>query len=63
MKILRKFTCIVCGLCFSVLMSYLSMTHGWGLEVKSWGWIIGAGIFGQIMAQVLVFIGTGKGGE
>jgi len=23
-------------------LSYFSMVFGWGLEVKSWGWVIGS---------------------
>ena len=34
-------------------LSILGMVHGWGLEPKSWGWILGSylGIFITAMVQ------------
>lgn len=44
----------------SFLVAYLTMTLGWGLEVKSWLWLIGGTIlnvlmngFAQVMAKNL----------
>jgi hypothetical protein len=28
----------------TLVLTILVMIHGWGLEPKSWGWIIGGGI-------------------
>ena len=40
---------------FAVLvgMSILTMIYGWGLEPKSWWWIIGVGVFGQVFMKVI----------
>lgn len=35
-----------------IYMSYAAMVYGWGLEVKSWGWVIG-GYAALIGAQVV----------
>jgi len=34
-------------------ISILVMMYGWGLEPKSWGWIIGAGIAGQVIIHTM----------
>lgn len=40
-------------LLFSVaIVSILSMIHGWGLEPKSWGWIIAPMIW-MVFVQVI----------
>lgn len=33
--------------------SILVMIHGWGLEAKSWGWILGGTLAGLFIAAVL----------
>jgi hypothetical protein len=38
----------------SCAMSILTLINGWDLHPKSWGWIIGMGIFGQLFIQVLI---------
>ena len=50
MDALRKFLVFIFGVCLAVALSILVMIHGWGLEPKSWWWIIGIGVFGQIGA-------------
>ena len=57
MNALRKFLVTVFGLSLAVLLSILVLIYGWGLEPKSWWWIIGVGVFGQIMAQVIARVG------
>jgi hypothetical protein len=37
----------------TVAMSVCTMIYGWGLEPKSWWWIIGAGIFGRFLLIIL----------
>jgi len=60
MNALRKFLVTVFGLCLAVALSILVLIHGWGLEPKSWWWIIGVGVFGQIMAQLIARVGLAK---
>uniref|UniRef100_A0A6M3IS46 Uncharacterized protein n=1 Tax=viral metagenome TaxID=1070528 RepID=A0A6M3IS46_9ZZZZ len=57
MDALRKLVIVIFGLCIAVGLSILVMIKGWGLEPKSWWWIIGVGIFGQIFAQLIVKLG------
>jgi predicted membrane protein len=45
------------GVVLSITVSILVMIHGWGLEPKSWWWIIPISFFGQISAQIIVQIG------
>ena len=40
-------------LAVTVGMSILTMIYGWGLEPKSWWWIIGVGVFGQVFMKVI----------
>ena len=38
------------------VVSYLTMLYGWGLEVESWGWVIGCYvwlIFSQVIGESL----------
>ena len=55
-KILLTFVAMCVALTFSVLV----MIHGWGLEPKSWWWIIGVGMGLQIFARTLFEIGKLK---
>ena len=32
-----------------VVVNVLSMIYGWGLEPKSWGWIIGAVVYSVVI--------------
>jgi hypothetical protein len=45
--------CIIISVCLSILV----MIYGWGLQPKSFWWIIGVGIFGQILVQIFIEIG------
>ena len=60
MDSIRKFLTTVFGMCLSLALAILVMIRGWGLEPKSWFWIIGVGLFGQILAFIIVSIGTWK---
>jgi hypothetical protein len=33
----------------TVVISILTFIYGWGLQPKSWGWIIGCGFLGNLM--------------
>lgn len=51
-------------LALMVGLSVLVMINGWGLEPKSWWWIIGGGLFGnaflRVMADAVVDSKKGK---
>lgn len=38
----------------AIASSVLVMIYGWGLTPKSWWWIIGVGLFGQMVIRVLL---------
>lgn len=63
MDTLRRFMITIFGLAFGVFLSILTMMKGWGLEIESWGWVIGIGFFGQVFAQVIIRIGLHPGDE
>jgi RsiW-degrading membrane proteinase PrsW (M82 family) len=54
---LRQFIVVFFGLAIGIASSILALIYGWGLEPKSWAWIIGAGFFGQMLAVVIMEIG------
>ena len=58
MKTLRRYLVTCFGLFVAVGISILTMIYGWGLEPKSWLWIIGIGCFGNIFAHVIISIGV-----
>ena len=42
---MSKILAMLFMLSLSVLCQVLAMMYGWGLQAKSWWWIIGVGIF------------------
>jgi len=58
--LLRQLLVLCLGITLSVGMSVLVMIYGWGLEPKSWWWIIGVGFFGQIIAQAIIKLSVAK---
>lgn len=60
MDMLRKFFLGVCGVSLSVITSILVMINGWGLEPKSWTWIVGVYLAGSIMASFLTALSLAK---
>jgi len=54
MDTLRKLLVVVFGIAISMGVSVAVMMNGWGVEPKSWFWIIGASFFGQMLAQVVI---------
>jgi len=60
MDTLRRALVIAFGFCLMVILYILVMIKGWGLEPKSWFWIIGVGIIGQLLARAIVEIGGKK---
>jgi len=40
----------------AVAISVGTMVYGYGCEVKSWWWIIGGGVFGRLIMEVIAAI-------
>lgn len=57
MNTLRQVIVVLVGLALSIVTSILVCIKGWGLEPKSWWWIIGVYFVGQILAHMIVEIG------
>jgi hypothetical protein len=51
-----KLCTILLGYIVGIVSSILIMIYGWGLEPKSWLWIIGGGVFLSLLGEVLVSI-------
>lgn len=54
---LRQIVVILFGISVGILTSIGVMIYGWGLEPKSWWWIIGVYMIGHVMGQILVMLG------
>ena len=54
---LRRFLVSVTGIAISIGVSVLVMIHGWGLDPKSWWWIVGVYFFGHLLGQLFVKAG------
>lgn len=50
---LSKILAVFFLLCATFGLSYLIMVNGWGLEVKSWYWVVG-GYFGILVLHGMV---------
>ena len=44
----------------SLTLAVVIMMKGWGLEPKSWFWIIGGGIFMRGIIEVMALMGKNK---
>lgn len=42
----------------SVVVSFISMMFGWGLEVQSWGWLIFSYIFAFVAGVAIQIVGN-----
>ncbi len=60
MQQLRSFFLGLFGIALSILTSILVMTHGWGLEPKSYTWIIVIAFLGQLAALTIIELAKGK---
>lgn len=47
---MTKFLLALVGYGIAIGMGILVMLYGWGLQPVSWGWIIGGGIGGSLLA-------------
>ena len=50
---MAKFVAVVFGFIITLSLSIAVMIKGWGLEPKSWWWIIGGGIFIRLLIQAM----------
>lgn len=60
MKYIRSFLITIFALIVGMGTSVLVMTRGWGMEPKSWWWILGGSFIGHILAQVFFEIAKAK---
>lgn len=49
------------ALVFAVAMQILVMINGWGVEPKSYVWIVGVGLASGFVAQILIAIAKNTG--
>jgi hypothetical protein len=54
---IRRFFMIVFAIAIAIGNSILVMMYGWGLEPKSYWWIIGMGLLGNIFSAILIELG------
>ncbi len=50
---MNKLLALLLVLSVSVALSILVIIYGWGLEPKSWGWIVGVGVFMQVFMKII----------
>lgn len=60
MNNVRRFLVGLFALALAITFNVLVMQYGWGLEPRSWGWIIGVGLSGNLVAQVLFEVAKSK---
>jgi hypothetical protein len=53
---MSKFISVTALWALNIYLGVLVLQHGWGLEVKSWGWVIGVGVFGRISILIIEVI-------
>jgi RsiW-degrading membrane proteinase PrsW (M82 family) len=58
---LQRFLLYIFGLTTSVVTTILVMKNGWGLEPKSWWWIIGVYYIGKTIALIIIEVSKQKG--
>ncbi len=50
---MAKFLAVIFMILIGLSMQVGVMMLGWGVQPKSWWWIVGIGFFGQITAQII----------
>ena len=53
MNVIGRMLLCVFGITVAVTTSVMVMINGWGLEPRSWWWIIGATLVGHLIAQLI----------
>jgi hypothetical protein len=48
-----KAIAVVFGFILTIIISIAVMIYGWGLEPKSWSWIVGGGVGLRFMVSLL----------
>ena len=56
MEYLKSFIIAIFGLCLAIGSSVLYLNYGFGVEPKNWLAIIGFGVLGQLLAQIIIKI-------
>lgn len=49
-----SFLLTIVGVAIGITFNVLVMINGWGLQPKSWWWILGLSMLGYIVAQVFI---------
>lgn len=60
MNAIRRILVGLFALATAITFNVLVMQYGWGLEPRSWGWIIGVGLSGNMVAQILFEVAKSK---
>ena len=60
MEVIRKFLLVITGLVMAMVTMILVMIYGWGLQPKSWWWIIGMNLLGNILSQLFILVSRDK---
>lgn len=60
---MNKFLAVTFIWVLSVTLGILIMINGWGLEVKSWGWVIGGGVFGRVFIELINVVSKNDSGS
>ena len=60
MNELRKFVILLFGIFVSMGVNILVLIKGWGLEPKSWSFILLVTFFGQMFALTIIELGRDK---
>lgn len=58
MDALRRLLLALLTMALVVVLGVVNMIYGWGVSPKSWGVIIGVGVFGQIFAHIIGIIAS-----
>jgi uncharacterized membrane protein YjjB (DUF3815 family) len=50
---LSKFLALLFVILIAVGMQILTYIYGWGMQPRSWVWIIGVGVFGHMFSMMI----------
>ena len=54
---MRELVILILSTLIFIILTIGVMIFGWGLEPRSWWWIIGGGVFGKLLICILEQIG------
>lgn len=49
---MTKFLAVLAVTAMSIVLGVAILMYGWGLEPKSWWWIIGGGVVGRFLVEL-----------